>query len=170
MLIGEAVKEEIRRLQEEGETDTEISRILGVPRSTVRYQRPEVRKRQKKYLQRPGVRARIKEIRLRRNPDFYELTDVIEEIECSGGPRDIDALTRNSYVFLLSCLGSSPRPLRHKRIVRELCTKLPVKDAGPKLRRLRQAGLVSYDNKDYSLTPRGKEVSEYFRPKGSSVL
>jgi predicted transcriptional regulator len=55
---SEETKRYIRSLQEKGVTDTEISEMLGLPYSTIYYQRPEVRERQRQYK-----RQRIEAIR-----------------------------------------------------------------------------------------------------------
>jgi len=158
--LSEELRKKIREMQEKGVSDAEISRMTGVPYSTVRYQRPEVRermrKRQREYRRRPEVRERRRERdrefrwkRRREEPALKEFLGILE-----GGA---EVTADNVYVSILRFLQSTSDGKSYGQIERAV-------DSGRILRRLkdlRRLGLVNYEDRKYTLTNRGKELCKH---------
>lgn len=183
--LTEDEKEKIRKLQESGMSDTEISRMLGIPRSTVYYQRCEVKKRRRENLHRPENKERRRRYyqskRSESDPEFKELVELINSYEKGWPPQGYSE--RNTYISILKHLYQNDRcGLRHRHIKRRLREdgfefrklkeielssgyKVTKEIEGVltfKLKKLMDIELVEYNKeKRYFLTDGGREFCKY---------
>jgi len=206
-------REKIRELQEKGISDIKISRMLGVPPSTVYYQRPDVKERRREYMreysQRPEVKERRREYmreyykrhdvkermreyykrhdvkermreymreyykrpevkeRMRRYPQkkkmrdiqFEELMDLARRVETENNLEGLSLSKNNLYVSILECLNDTKYGKKYKQMVNGMNTE--GRKIVPKLKKLRNEGLINYYDKRYSLSDKGKRLCRY---------
>ena len=149
-------RKKIMELQEKGMNIAEISRMLGIPRSTVYYLRPEFRERMREYYKRPDVKERMREYykRMRRpDHDFQEFQRLVQEIE--KGLDSIKFPEDNIYFSILRCLCESNSGIKYKQFKKRIGENV----AG-NLRKLKREGIVDYMDKRYWL--KNKELCKLF--------
>ncbi len=139
--LTEEVKSEIKRLQESGISDAEISRRLGVSSFCVRYQRPEVRERHRNYM-----REYFRIVRLKQDPDLKQLLDFIYG-------REVNLDCNNIYLRILKLLASEKYGIKYGQIERRIDEKI-----WGKLKKLKNLGLINYENRRYTLSENGKSL------------
>ena len=165
-------REKIMELQEKGMNIAEISRMLGIPRSTVYYLRPEFRERMREYYKRPDVKERRREYmreyykrpdvkermreyykRTRRpDPAFQEFKMLLQENE--EGCLDSIKSEDNVYLSIVRYLSESNFGIKYKQLKRE------VGNVVRELRKLKREGIVDYRDKRYWL--KNKELCKLF--------
>ena len=136
------------------------------------YQRPEVRERIREYYQRPEVRERIREYRReyyqrpevkerkkRRDIQFEEFMNLVRRVEERGCIEGLSMYNDNLYVSILQSLKDTNYGKKHKQIANK--TNIKVRELTWKLRRLKEEGLINYENKRYSLSDKGKHLCKY---------
>jgi len=149
-------RKKIMELQEKGMNIAEISRMLGIPRSTVYCLRPEFRERMREYYKRPDVKERMREYykRMRRpDPAFQEFQRLVQEIE--KGLDSIKFPEDNIYFSILRCLCESNSGIKYKQFKKRIGENV----AG-NLRKLKREGIVDYMDKRYWL--KNKELCKLF--------
>jgi len=160
--LTEDEKELIRKLQEQGMSDAEISEKLGIPRGTVRYYRQEVKERKRKYLQRPEVKKRIREYMRRYLREYRrKQNNAWEEFLALMNGENNAQEDSNIYLNILKCLYEykDRYPVRHKDIAEELGIEKG-KRLVHELLKLREYGFIGYESKRYFLTNKGREICE----------
>jgi len=160
--LTEDEKELIRKLQEQGMSDAEISEKLGIPRGTVRYYRPEVKERKRKYLQRSEVKKRIREYMRRYLREYRrKQNNAWEEFLALMNGENNAQEDSNIYINILKCLYEYKDcyPVRHKDIAEELGIEKG-KRLVHELLKLREYGFVGYESRRYFLTNKGREICE----------
>jgi len=149
--LTEEKKKLIRELQEQGMSDYEIGRKLGIPRDTVRYYRSEVKKRRREYMRRYMREYQRKQ---KQRDDWEEFLALING-------KNTAPENSNIYLNILKCLYKYKDcyPVRHKDIAEELRVK-EGKKLIYELLKLREYGFVGYESKRYFLTNKGREICE----------
>jgi IS30 family transposase len=155
--LTEEKREEIRELQEKGIRDATISRMLGIPYSTVHYQRPDVKERKREYYKRPDVKERKREYR--RDVQFEEFMDLVRRVETENNLEGLSLSKYNLYVSILECLNDTKYGKKYKQIVNEMNAE--GRKILPKLKKLRKEDLINYYDKRYSLSDKGKRLCKY---------
>jgi predicted DNA-binding protein YlxM (UPF0122 family) len=152
-------REKIMELLEKGMSITEISRTLGIPRSTVYDQRPDVKERRREYYQRPEVKDRRKEyIKVyyqKPDPDFQEFQKLVQETE--KGLDSIKFPEDNVYFSILRCLCEGNFGIKYKQLKKRIG-----KNVTGNLRKLKEEEIVDYKDKRYRL--KNKELCKLFSP------
>ena len=158
--LGIKDKKRIRELQEQGMSDAEISRKLGISYSTVRYQRPEVREKKIEYSKKPEVKERVREY-MRMYRQKHKRDNSWEEFLALLNGRNASQENSNIYSNILKCLYKYKDcyAIRHRDIAEELGVK-EGKKLVHELLKLREYGFVRYESKRYFLTEKGKEICE----------
>jgi IS30 family transposase len=168
--LTEEKREEIRELQEKGIRDATISRMLGIPYSTVHYQRPDVKERKREYYKRPDVKERKREYykrpdvkerkrEYRRDVQFEEFMDLVRRVETENNLEGLSLSKYNLYVSILECLNDTKYGKKYKQIVNEMNAE--GRKILPKLKKLRKEDLINYYDKRYSLSDKGKRLCKY---------
>lgn len=149
--LTEEKKKLIRELQEQGMSDYEIGRKLGIPRDTVRYYRPEVKKRRREYMRRYMREYQRKQ---KQRDDWEEFLALING-------KNTAPENSNIYLNILKFLYKYKDcyPVRHKDIAEELGIDRS-KRLVHELLKLREYGFVGYESKRYFLTNKGREICE----------
>lgn len=135
--LTEEEKEKIRELQEAGCNDAEISRKLGIPHSTVRYQRPKVKEKVRKYL-----REYKREYRLKLDPEFQEFLTFLE-----NRPNYREIPSNNIYFAILKCLSLNKEDGLTFRQLEGRTSRYRGNIIGP-LKKLINKGILSTERED----------------------
>jgi len=156
--LTEEERRRIRELQEMGISDAKISKMLGIPYSTVHYQRPEVREREREHMRKYYQRSEVKEKRreyMRKyreechegcEPEFQEFQTFLKENKVIYKKIYLN----NIYFAILKYLCLNKKyGLTFRQLERKI-TGYKRNIKGP-LRKLANKGIVERRNKRYLL-------------------
>lgn len=177
--LTEEQKKEIRKMQDSGLTDREISNKLGISYGVVNYYRPHVRQRIRKRRERQKLFSKLRkgmtnyQRKRQEQPQpgnvltyysdqiyFRSLVEIIEAGENTISEDELPQIEENSYVKILASMKNTKFGLQHRQIASAIGRR------GESLQNemifLKKGNFVTYhkDRKRYTLDKRGKTFCE----------